>query len=113
MNEFSLATLFSHPLGQIVVTVIIAVVASALTVRMMTARREQPEPPRPAAARPVELPAPPEGALIAAISAAVYAVIGAHRIVYVAAVRPGSSWTAEMRTQHHTSHAPHAHAPHH
>ncbi len=113
MNDFSLATLFGQPLGQIVVTVIVAVIASALTVRIMAGRREQAEPPQAPAARPIEMPPPAEGALVAAISAAVYAVIGAHRIVYVAAVRPGSSWTAETRTQHHTSHAPHAHAPHH
>jgi hypothetical protein len=118
MDELSLAVLFSHPLGQIAVTVVVAALTSWLTVRMMTGeRREAPtETSRPGTqpvARPVQLAAPEEGALIAAISAAVYAVIGAHRIVYVAPVRPGSSWTAEARTVHHTSHAPHAHASHH
>ena len=112
MNEFSLTTLLGHPLGLIAIAAIVAAITSVLTVRIMSGRREQAAQPGPAARR-VELPAPAEGALVATISAAVYAVIGAHRIVYIAAVRPGSSWTAEMRTQHHTSHAPHAHAPHH
>jgi hypothetical protein len=117
MDELSLAVLFGHPLGQIAVTVVVAAITSWLTVRMMTGdRRQSAETPRPGTqpvARPVQLAAPEEGALIAAISAAVYTVIGAHRIVYVAPVRPGSSWTAEARTVHHTSHAPHAHASHH
>jgi hypothetical protein len=112
MNELSLATLMSHPLGQLVVTVVVAAITAAITVRMITGRREQGEP-APRVSTAVGLAAHDEGALVAAISAAVYAVIGAHRIVYLAAVRPGTSWTAEMRTQHHTSHAPHAHASHH
>jgi hypothetical protein len=114
MQEFSLATLLSHPFGQIVLTVVVAAITSVITVRIMGAPGARSEPPRaPAAPRRVDLPAPAEGAIVAAISAAVYAVIGPHRIVYIAAVRPGSNWTAEMRTQHHTSHAPHAHVPHH
>ena len=117
MDELLFPAFLSHPLGQIALTVVVAALTSWLTVRMMTGdRRQSAETPRPGtqpAARPVQLAAPEESALIAAISAAVYTVIGAHRIVYVAPVRPGSSWTAEARTVHHTSHAPHAHASHH
>lgn len=139
MNELSLASVLSHPLGQFVVTVIVAAVTSVLTVRMMAAPGDNREaPPRTAAATPpivaAVVPAPREvpavtpapraipavipvprddGAIVAAISAAVYAVIGAHRIVFIADTRTGSSWTNELRSQHHTSHAPHAHASHH
>ena len=112
MDDISLAALFSHPVGQIVVTVIVAAITAAITVRMMAAPREAPAPAR-RAATGLALAAPAEGAIVAARSAAVYAAIGEHRIVYIAPVRPGSSWTAEVRTRHHTSHAPHAHASHH
>jgi hypothetical protein len=104
MYEFSLATALNHPLGQLVVTVIVAAVTSVLTVRIMGASGDAPKAPRRA---PAAAPARDDTAIVAAISAAVYAVIGAHRIVYLAETRRGSSWTSEMRTQHHTSHTPH------
>jgi hypothetical protein len=108
MNADILDSLLGHPLGQLVVTVIVAVVTSVVTVRMMTAR---PALTPPALAPPAPVPPPietgEEEALIAAIAAAVYATIGAHRIVYIGPSSPavGSSWTTEMRTRHHTSHA--------
>jgi hypothetical protein len=108
MNADILDSLLGHPLGQLVVTVIVAVVTSVVTVRMMTAR---PALTPPALAPPAPVPSPiepgEEEALIAAIAAAVYATIGAHRIVYIGPSSPavGSSWTTEMRTRHHTSHA--------
>ena len=46
-------------------------------------------------------------ALIAAISAAAYATVGAHRLVYVGET-VHSSWTTEARQRHHSSHSPHA-----
>jgi hypothetical protein len=96
-----------------VVTVIVAVVTSVVTVRIMTARPAPapstlaPSAPAPASpAAPRGLAAGDDEALIAAISAAVYASIGAHRILYIG---PGpsaaSSWTTGARTQHHASHA--------
>ena len=45
---------------------------------------------------------------LAAITAAVAAMMGAHRIVHIATPDRGYSWTAEARTVHHTSHAPRA-----
>jgi hypothetical protein len=42
----------------------------------------------------------------AAIAAAVFAVLGAHRLVYIGEARPTFSWTSELRTRLHTSHAP-------
>lgn len=104
MHDFSLATALSHPLGQLVLTVIVAAVTSVLTVRILDSFTNTARAPRRAAPAAA---AHDDAAVVAAISAAVYAVIGAHRIVYLAEARRGSSWTAEMRTQHHTSHSPH------
>jgi hypothetical protein len=103
MYEFSFATALSHPLGQLVVTVIVAAVTSVLTVQIMGTSGGAAKTPHRASASPAH----DDAAIVAAISAAVYAVIGAHRIVYLAEARRGSSWTAELRTQHHTSHTPH------
>jgi hypothetical protein len=41
---------------------------------------------------------------IAAISAAVAAIVGAHRIVHIEPEHPGGGWLAEGRTAHHSSH---------
>ncbi|MFZ0257587.1 MAG: hypothetical protein WAN46_18530 [Gammaproteobacteria bacterium] len=41
---------------------------------------------------------------IPAIAAAVYAVLGAHRIVHIESKGHGAGWTAEGRLSHHTSH---------
>ena len=45
---------------------------------------------------------------LAVITAAVAAMMGAHRIIHIEAPRRGFSWTSEARTVHHTSHAPRA-----
>lgn len=105
MYEFSLAAVLGHPLGQLVLTAIVAAVTSVLTVRLMDSfggAGKAPQRARTTAAAPRD-----DAAIVAAISAAVYAVIGAHRIVYLTEARRGSSWTSEMRSQHHTSHTPH------
>ncbi|HCB14279.1 MAG TPA: hypothetical protein DEP36_12035 [Gammaproteobacteria bacterium] len=46
---------------------------------------------------------------LAVITAAVAAMLGAHRIVHIEALARGYSWTAEARSVHHTSHAPRGH----
>jgi hypothetical protein len=46
---------------------------------------------------------------IAAIAAAVYAMLGAHRILHIEDRGRGFTWTAEGRAAHHASHA----VPHH
>lgn len=52
-------------------------------------------------------PARDEGAAIAAaIGAAVYAVLGAHRLVYIGEAQRGAGWTGETRARLHTSHTP-------
>lgn len=44
--------------------------------------------------------------IAAAIGAAVFAVLGAHRLVFIGEARPGFGWATEMRTRLHTSHTP-------
>jgi hypothetical protein len=44
--------------------------------------------------------------IAAAIGAAVFAVLGAHRLVYIGEARQGAGWTSEIRTRLHTSHTP-------
>jgi hypothetical protein len=44
--------------------------------------------------------------IAAAIAAAVYTVLGAHRLVYIGEAKPGFAWTGEVRTRLHTSHTP-------
>ena len=43
---------------------------------------------------------------VAAIAAAVYAAVGAARLVYIGEAQPGSAWTTTGRTLHQTSHMP-------
>jgi hypothetical protein len=50
------------------------------------------------------LAAPPDD--IAAIAAAVYAIVGAHRIVRLEAVHPKQAWALEGRWMQQTSHKP-------
>lgn len=42
---------------------------------------------------------------IAVISAAIYAMVGSHRIVHISAQGRGGTWTGEGRYAHHTSHS--------
>lgn len=46
-------------------------------------------------------------AIAAAIGAAVYTVLGAHRLVYLGEAQRGFTWTSEIRSRLHTSHTPH------
>jgi hypothetical protein len=43
---------------------------------------------------------------VAAVAAAVYAVLGAHRLVYIGEVARAPGWTTSGRVIHHTSHLP-------
>lgn len=47
-----------------------------------------------------------KAAHIAAIAAAVYAVLGAHRLVHIGEAARGPGWTTTGRLVHHASHAP-------
>jgi hypothetical protein len=46
-------------------------------------------------------------AVVAAISAAVQATVGAHHIVWIGETPPTGGWTGEVRAKHHGSHRPH------
>jgi hypothetical protein len=43
---------------------------------------------------------------VAAVAAAVYAILGAHRLVHIGEAAPGPAWTAMGRLAHHASHMP-------
>jgi hypothetical protein len=113
MNELNSMTFLGYPVGLLAVTIVITVIASAiassisavLAVRMMSCRLGSPLPVAMAAPSPASSAAVTNSALIAAISAAVYSTVGAHRIVYIGGSPVGSTWTNELRSQHHTSHA--------
>ncbi len=75
----------------------------------LAARIQQP-PPSPAASLPDEVDMTAEDH-IAVISAAVAAMVGAHRIVRIERARHGPGWLAEGRAAQHGSHAhPGSHA---
>jgi hypothetical protein len=108
MTEESFAQLVSHPLALALLTVVIAAITAALTVKLLSAGR-----PPAAVARgggvpqsDASGPAVDERAVVAAIAAAVTASIGAHRIIYIGARQSGSSWATQLRSRHHASHAP-------
>jgi len=63
--------------------------------------------PAPVQVQVAEAPSPDDETVrhVAAIAAAVYTVIGAHRLVYIGEAQTGTSWRATGRTIHHISHA--------
>lgn len=78
------------------VALLIRVVVVIVSLRQHKSRKEP-------SSAPVAAPTDIEGH-VAAISAAVYAAIGAHRIVHIRAQGRGAAWTLEGRHDHHTSH---------
>lgn len=91
--------------------VVIATLAACLIRGIVVAlaklqdRRRAEEPPTPVLVSVT--PARDESAAVAAaIAAAVYTVIGAHRLIYVGEARHGYGWTSEIRSRLHTSHTP-------
>ena len=65
------------------------------------------------AATPVQVSVAPDQSAVdetarhvAAVAAAVYAVLGAHRLVYIGDAVRAHTWSATGRTIHHFSHAP-------
>ncbi|HYN59438.1 MAG TPA: hypothetical protein VET87_07785 [Rubrivivax sp.] len=89
-----------------VVSILIAAVIKAIVVLL---NMFEAKPAAATASRPAVAPAPvgPDIAAdhIAAICAAAYAVIGAHRIVRIDDLRSGRGWSIEGRQSHHSSHA--------
>ena len=87
----------------IVVSMAVAVIIKLIVVILNALERKPAATPKPvvAAAEPAF---DVLGGHIAAISAAVYSVIGAHRIVHIEEHRH-AGWVAEGRLAHHVSHA--------
>ncbi|MBK8963285.1 MAG: hypothetical protein IPM75_09440 [Candidatus Competibacteraceae bacterium] len=94
----------------IVVSMLVATVIRGIVIVLsrQAAKAEAKAPAKPAvsttAAQPAVAGIPQEH--IAAISAAVAMMMGAHRIVHIEMASRGFGWTAEARTTHHTSHLP-------
>jgi len=94
----------------IVVSMLVALVIRGIVI-VLSRQATQPETkapakPAPAPAASVIAGIPQEH--LAVITAAVAAMMGAHRIVHIEMAGRGIGWTAEARTVHHTSHAPRA-----
>lgn len=83
------------------VALLIKLIVVVVSVRKPGAERVAQRAPAAAASPPAEH--------VAAIAAAVYACLGAHRIVHIAERHRGHAWTTEGRTAHHASH----NVPHH
>ena len=105
MIDEGIASLSSHPLGAILLTVITAAITAALVVKLLIRR-----PPAAAdagsASMRASVPVDDDRAVVAAIVGAVVATMGAYRIVQISSVA-GSSWTTEVRSRHHAAHTPH------
>lgn len=95
----------------IVISMLVAVVIRGIVLvlsrQAAKAETEAPAKPAPVAAAQPALAGIPQEHL-AVITAAVAAMMGAHRIVHIEMASRGFGWTAEARTVHHTSHAPRA-----
>ncbi len=88
------------------VSLVIAAIIKLIVVLLGHAERRS-APVAPVVAAPVPRAAPqPELQHIAAISAAIYACIGEHRIVHIEDAAHGAGWAAEGRLAHHVSHRP-------
>ena len=87
----------------IVISFFVAVMIKAIVWALSATQKTQ----APTDTARVEQELPPEPAVsdIPAIAAAVYAIMGAHRIVHIEGVRARGSWIQEGRMIHQTSHA--------
>lgn len=94
----------------VIISMLVAAVIRGIVVLLSRqaakAEAQAPAKPTPAAAKPIAVGIPQEH--IAAISAAVAMMMGAHRIVRIEMANRGFGWTSEARASHHTSHAPRA-----
>jgi heme/copper-type cytochrome/quinol oxidase subunit 2 len=90
----------------VLLTVAVAALTSIITVHLVLRRREAAVP---QVSAPQMVPAQMIPAqILAVISAAAYAVVGAHRLIHVGEWPHGSGWTTEVRQRHHVSHSPRA-----
>ena len=99
-------SLFSYGL-MAVIAVATAGMISLLVAGLSAAARRPQTVATPATATPVE-PDEIDPAVVAAISAAVQATVGAHHIVWIGEAPSAGGWTSEVRQKHHGSHRPHS-----
>lgn len=109
MNETAFDLALNKAVFGYVMMAVIAILAAAF-IRLIVVALAQTAKKTAVAPTPVLVsvtPARDEGAEVAAaIAAAVYAMLGAHRLVYIGEAKPGFGWTSEIRTRLHTSHTP-------
>ncbi len=111
MSELIIKTAWMYGLAIIVALGIAAVIK----VIVMVLSAFEPKPAtaaKPAAAAPEAPALDVEADHVAAIAAAVYALIGAHRIVHIEKERRHGEWAVEGRIAHHTSHTVSHHPRH-
>lgn len=106
-------SLFSYALMAAIAMVTAGLIAALVAGLASVGRRH-------AAAAPVAVVAPPppvvqapapsgrlDPTVVAVIAAAVRAMGGEHRIVWIGEAQPMGGWTSEVRQRHHSSHHPH------
>lgn len=85
----------------IVISLVVAAMIKVIVVAVSATRSENGE--TAPASKPAASARPPDEH-VAAVAAAVYACLGAHRIVHIKERGRDRAWTAEGRTAHHVSH---------
>ena len=94
----------------IVVSMLVAAVIRGIVIVLSRQADKEaakaPAKPAPVALQPIRTGIPQEH--LAVMTAAVAAMLGAHRVVRIETPERGFGWTSEARSSHHTSHAPRA-----
>lgn len=94
----------------IVIAAIVAVVIRGIVIALASVQERAKIKAKAGAPTPVVVSVTPmrneNAEIAAAIGAAVFTVLGAHRLVYIGEARPTVSWTGEIRSRLHTSHTP-------
>lgn len=95
----------------VVIAFLAAVLIRGIVLALQGMRKTREHPLTPATPVQVAVAPGPAGledkaAHVAAIAAAIYTVVGAHRLIYVGEAHPSYSWTTTGRMFHQTSHAP-------
>jgi hypothetical protein len=106
LGEVVVLSVFAYVL-MAVIAMLAAVMVRGIVVLLQSVQQRVQAAAAPMPAPIAVVPARDEDALhAAAISAAVYAMVGPHRIIHVgeAARSPASAWLGEVRTAHHSSH---------
>jgi hypothetical protein len=110
VSEGAMLSLFAYFL-LVVIGLLAAILIRGIVFALAGAKRTRER--QVAVATPVQVAVAPEPAQIedtsahvAAIAAAIYAVVGAHRLIHIGEPRPSYGWTTTGRVVHQTSHSP-------